>query len=256
MTEKLSVKWLKTRQSTASQIYNSGLAYCFVSEDMRQCHPFVFCKDFLQDVVQSCLHEKEVAVYGFTYKADPPITMAATRIAITNVSDKGFDDRIPAMLDFINQFAGRLHLKPTTARKVDNAKNVYITDGSSRWMNSPPLLSMYALLLRAGGAHTAGRDCMETINGLIDGTIPCYQREDAVQLRASRPGIEKILKIGYRPFFYIDSARNYPKDINISTLHNSSGIVNFSSGMTSSVCNYWHRKSLTKRLDQPSTMKA
>jgi hypothetical protein len=146
-----------------------------------------------------------------------------------------------------------MHLKPTKVKEVNNppkqyAKSgIFLTEGSSRWMNSPPMISMYSLLLRCGCAHISGNDCMDTINGIINGKVKAYQRDDASQLKGALPGIELILKLGYRPFFYIDTAKNYPKETYIDTMHNSAGIVGFSSGFSRQICPYWHRKSLVNR---------
>lgn len=260
--EKIEIKWLKSSStSNIGQIYSSGLEYCFISKNMEQCHALIYCKDFLQDAVQAHLHGKSASIYGFTYnpKTKPPIDLEKTRIALVNKSDDKFAEKIPHLLDFLNQFAKKLHLKPTRVLEVSNPPKrysgcgVFVTEGSPRWMNSPPLISMYSLLLRCGCAHTAGNDAMKTIKSIINGTIKPYQSSDSSQLRSALNGIEKIVKMGYRPFFYIENAKNYPKDIDIDTMHNMGGIVGFSSGGTEDICPYWHRKSLAKRLGSKSS---
>lgn len=254
----VEVKWLKTPCSNSiAQIYSSGLEYCFISEDMKQCHAMVYCKDFLQDAVQAFLHGKSASIYGFNYnpKDKPLLFTKKTRVALANKSDNNLKERIPHLIDFLNQFNKRLHLKPTKVREVSNPPKpyakcgVFLTDGSARWMNSPPMISMYSLLLRCGCAHTIGNDCMDTINGIIKGTVKPYQRNDSSQLSGALKGIEIILKLGYRPFFYIDTTKNYPKETYIDTMHNSAGIVGFSNGFSRQICPYWHRKSLAKRLE-------
>lgn len=253
--QKIEVNWLNNNSPSISQIYTSGLEYCFISDDMRQCHDFVYCKDFLQDAVQAFLHSRVANIYGFSYdpKTSPAICMQRTRIALANSSDRDFANNIANTLDFVNQFAKKLHLKPTQVFEAATPPKKYrcavVTDGSPRWMNSPPMLSMYTLLLRCGCVHTIGKDCMETVRSITESKIKCYGRDDVSQLKDAMKGIEKILSLGYRPFFYIDNDKNYPSGVDINTMHNEGGIVGFSSGYSRDICRYWHRKSLAKRLE-------
>lgn len=252
--DKVAVNWLNNESQSIAQVYSSGLEYCLLSEDFRQCHDFVYCKDFLQDAVQAFLNNREAEIYGFEYNpiTDPPVYLKKTRIALANKSDKDFLSRVPNTLDFVNQFAKKLHLKKTKAFEANppkTYKQVVVMDGSQRWLNSPPLLSVYTLFLRCGFAHTIGTDFMDTINGIIDGKVKCYGREDATQLRGALEGIKKILSLGYRAFFYIDDSKNYPSGVDIDSMHNDGGIVGFSSGYSLDICRYWHRKSLAKRLE-------
>jgi hypothetical protein len=254
--DQVQIQWLKDGSGHIAQIYSSGLEFCFVSDDMRQCHAFVYCKDFLQDVVHGFIHKKRASIYGFSYdpSTQPPLCMNMCRIALTNSSDKDFREKIPNVVDFVNQVAKKLHLKRTQAfEAIDPPKKykkcgVFLLDGSSRWMNSPPMVSMYSLFVRCGFSHTKGKDFMETIDGIISGKIPPYQRNDRSQLTGAIKGINNILKVGYRKFFYIDNEKNYPKNTSVDILHNSGGIQAFSSG--SNVVPYWHRKSLKKVLEE------
>ena len=53
------IKWLE-KPAALAQIYGSGLEYCFISKDGKQCCPFVYCKDFLQDAILAQQHGKNV----------------------------------------------------------------------------------------------------------------------------------------------------------------------------------------------------
>jgi len=250
--QKVEIDWLKVSYGHIAQIYSSGVEFCFISDDNKQCHPFVYCKDFLQDVVHGHIHKKRSTIYGFSYDPEkqPPLSAKCTKIALANKSDKEFGVHVPKMLDFINQFAKKLKMKPTKIFEAESpirkyAKSgVYVTEGSARWMNSPPLLSMYTLLMRIGLVHNVGVDCMETVNGILLGKISPYRATDKTQLKNAIKGINNILEVGYRKFFYIDDEKNYPKNAIIDTMHNSCGIVGFSNGMSNRVVPYWHRKSI------------
>lgn len=252
--EKINIKWLKTQSNSIAQIYSSGLEFCFISDNLEQCHPFVFCKDFLQDAIYGFLHNKKASIYGFSYdpSTKPRLSMKRTRIALANQQDKDFAKKIPNTLDFINQFARKLRMKKTYVfESMDNPKKyskcgIFVTDGSAKWMNSPPLISMYSLLMRCGFVHTIGEDFMTTIDGILKRKIKPYQSNDLTQLSGAINGIKKILDIGYRKFFYIDSQKNFPKTADIGTMHSSCGICGFSSGYSKNVVKFWHRKSLSK----------
>ena len=242
----VKINWL-SKKPGMSQIYKQGLEYCFISHDWKQCCPFVFCKDFLQDAVQAVHHGKAIGIYGFTYNPATcePLYMERTRIALANAHDPEFASKVPNAVDFLNQFEKQLKLVRTVARPCSNsqktyANGIFIFDASSRWMISPPMLSMYTLLLRIGFCHTKDEDYAETIKKVIEGKIVPYQRDDKVYLTSAKAGIDKILKYGYSRIFYKDPKKNFP-DCNTSSMHNSSGIVSFSTGTSKSVVNHWHR---------------
>lgn len=240
--EKVKIDWSSKVHSSASQVYSTGLEYCFISENNKQCHPFVFCKDFLQDVVWSTLYKEKISIYNFSY--DPKennICLDKTKLAIVNVTDKEFSKKIVCCADFLEKVCSRLNLIKTTVFEVENLPErkryencgIFLLEGSKMWMNSPSLLSMYSLLIRCGMCHTIGDNIEKTLEGVKEGTIK-YGNKDASQLRSAYPAIEKILKLGYRKFFYIDSIKNYPKQ-SIDTIHNDTGISSLGEGRVFSI---------------------
>lgn len=248
----VKIKWL-TKCSTMNQMYSSGLEYCFISKDNKQCCPFVFCKDFLQDALMAALNKCNISIYGFLY--DPincePIYLEKTKIALGNSSDKNFMEKIPNVLDFINQIERELRLIRSRVQVVENTPKKYsksgvvIMESSNRWILSPPMISLYSLLIRVGFAHKKGISYKDTIQGVINKEIPSYQKEDASQLSAAKAGLDKILNNGYAKIFYKDQIRNFPK-ISTSAMHDGMGIVSFSNGHSQNHVKYWHRD-LTKK---------
>ena len=245
--EKVKVDW-QAKARGISQVYSSGLEYCFVSNKFEQCHPFVFCKDFLQDCIYAHVNSKTASIFGFSYnpKTMAKIDMENTRIAVANSKDSSIGKKIDNVLDFINQFCKKLKLKRSKVFTCSNPPlkyrgGVYVLCGSGMWMNSPPLISLYSLLIRLGFVHTKGEDCIETINKILKGTIKPYQSSDTLQLMQAKNGIDKILKLGYRKFFYKDIKKNYPERVPVGTMHGSCGIVGFSQNCTKNVVPYWNR---------------
>jgi hypothetical protein len=242
----VKIDWLSQKYGLA-QVYSSGLEYCFVSRDWKQCCPMVYCKDFLQDAIQAIYHGKSVSIYGFTYNPETcePLYMARTRLAIGNASDKAFSEKIPSLLDFINQIEKRLRLVRSKIRLVGNppkryGSGVWVMESSNRWMLSPPMLSMYTLLLRVGFCHTKGEDYADTIKKIIDGEIKPYQSKDKGQLQTAMAGIDMVLKHGYAKIFFKDPKKNYP-NIATANMHNNTGICSFTSGISKEYVKHWHR---------------
>lgn len=250
--KKIKIEWL-AKKSNLSQIYSSGLEYCFVSDDNKQVCSFVLCKDYLQDALLATHNDKQARVYGFGYdpKKDLPLCMTQTRLALANSSDNDFMDKIPHLLDFLNQIERKLHLLRTVVYQVKNPPKKYekcsviLLHGSNRWMLSPPMISLYTLLIRVGFRHTKDKPFEETIKGVAGGKIAPYQTNDAHYLKSAEQGIDLILKHGYARIFYKEPKRNFP-NIDVNTMHNNFGIVGFAAGSTKGHVKYWHRN-LNKR---------
>jgi hypothetical protein len=238
------------------QIYSNGLEYALVSPDYHQCHPFVWCKDFLHDVIHASLHDKSFEIYKFKFdaKVDPKPCLDRIRLVLTNSKDKKFSSKIPAVLDFINQIEDRLKIKKSFVRECANPlkeyekAGVFMFEGSKRWIQAPPMLSLYTLMLRIGFAHKLGDSFMETIEKVKAGEIKPYQKKDKKWLINVEPATQKILRDGDRKIFHRDIQLNYPKNMSVDTIHNKLGIVGFASdiicktlGQNVSVP-YWHHK--------------
>lgn len=253
--KKTKLAWLAAPVGSAAQIYSQGLQYALINKTKQQCTPLIFCKDFLQDAVHGHLNNKQASIYGFVYnpKSMPKLDMDRIRIVVVNDADKKFSEKIPAVVDLLNQAEKRLKMRLTSVYQVSNPPNgcgkngAYFFSGSGMWLNAPPLVSMYSLLLRVGFAHTVGTDIMKTLNGIANGKVKQYQSSDKAQVSGALKGIERIFEKGYRKFFYIETQKNYPNRASIGNIHGSSGIVAFAGGQSSTVCKYWTRKNIDKK---------
>lgn len=254
-TYKKRIDWLPVNnKSKILQIYNKGLEYSLVSNDFKQCHPFILCKDFLQDVVHASVNKKSFEIYKFQYNfsTQPNSCINETRIIVSNSKDKKLSKKIKSCLDFINQIELKLKMPYSKVNEcIDPPENyadagVYLFRGHRRWIQSPPMLSLYTLLIRIGFSHTIGNESSKTIKAIKEGEIKPYQPRDAWFITEVEPALHKIIRIGDRKIFFKDIRLNYPKSMNIDLIHNKLGIVAFASDLIAKACGqsvpipYWH----------------
>lgn len=250
----------KPKKSRLAQEFSEGLEFAFLSADNKQINQFVYCKDFMQDAIQGHVNKKKVTIYGFSYDPNKeetiPLCMEQTRILITSWRDKQFRTKVQNCLDFINQIEVKLKMKKTEITEVSNSPSIYkkagiwLFEGSKRWMQSPPMISLYTLLIRIGFNHTPGTAYTETIQQVLDYKLATYRHEDAYYLKDAKKGLDWILKYGDRKLFDKDIKKNYPS-VDIYTMHSNFGIVGFAQGYTKKYCPDWY-KSLPQE-EVPST---
>jgi len=229
-----------------SQIPKKGLEYAFVSEDYIQLHQLVWCKDFMQDVVFGFLHGQEVSIYGFRYNPehDPPLYLDKTRIMLNSYKDADFGSKVLVNLrDFLHQIEDRLKMARTVFEQVANAPHqyrrsgVFLLDSSKRWMKSPPMMSLYTLLLRTGLLHQ--------IDGYFD-QDRSWGNKDFQILKDCQRGIESIFQQGDRRLFFSNIKDNYPlrhggMKTSLYTIHDGWGLTSFSKKNTKRTFPHWHR---------------
>ncbi len=234
----MKIQW--SPQIDTAQIYSQGIEMALCSANGEQIGPFVYCKDFFQDAIRGFLNKEVSDIYKYTYTPgkDADIDLEATRILMANSGDVKFLDKVPAILDFINQFEVELGVTPTKAIICDEVPFAYkgcgivLFIGDKRMMHSSALLSAYTLLLRNGTMHTLGEGCHYTVSAIILGKIKPAQQNDKIYLENGRPGISLILAKGIMQVFGNDMKKNYPsaKQMPTSKIHHFGGIVGFSSG--------------------------
>ena len=255
MQHKKKVQWFKGHQGL-QQAISSGLEYAFVSEDYKQCCPFVLCKDFLHDAVYNRVHNTKKSIYGYhcsLKEGHPLVDLNKMRMMLANSSDRKMRDKIPNCLDFMHQVEKELKMSLTVAREVAvpipkySAGGVWLFESSKRWLSAPPMVSLYALLVRVGFSHHIGTEFRDTIAKIISYEIKPYQYEDRGRLIGSKDAINYILKNGDRKIFYSDIKLNYPR-VRIGVLHNDMGIMGFARGSTKNLIPHWHRFTPEKKI--------
>jgi len=232
--KEVSITW-KPKKSSISQVHSSGLEYAFVSEDWKQVNQLVYCKDFMQDALCAVMNQKKMSIYGFSYdpKTSTPIYLKKTRLLVANWRDKTMPNRIENSIDFIRQIEKALKMSRTQVYSVTNLlpqfkkSGAYVYEAARRWQNSPPLISLYTLLIRVSLVHTAGQPYTDTIDKVCKGEIEPYLCDDRWQLQSAKTGLNWIIKIGDKKLFSQEQKDNF-KDVGVSTMHNNCGICGFS----------------------------
>ena len=243
---KKEIGWYEKR-ACLSQEFSSGVEFALLSKDWKQVCPFVTCRDFLQDAVAALVTKKKKSIYSFTY--DPanaiPIHMDSLRLLVTNSNDSSFGDKIPACVEFVQKVEAKLGIARTRVRQCKNPPRkyarcgVFMFEASRRWLISPPMISLYTLLIRVGPSHTLGDDCMKTLEAVKDGqkNLACYA--DRSRISEAWAGIKKIMERGDRKVFPRKLEINYP-NCEVGTMHNSMGIVGFSKEYAKSTVGAWY----------------
>ena len=119
-------------------------------------------------------------------------------------------------------------------------------EGSRRWISSPPMLSMYSLMIRIGFVHKIGTPFMQTLEDVKSGKTKPYQQRDKMWLKSVDMGIKKIMRVGDRKIFHKEIELNYPEDMKIETIHNRLGIMSYASDILTKALGhpvpvpYWH----------------
>lgn len=251
---KKTIKWKPaTNAQKILQIYIKGVEYAFVSSDYRQCHDFVWCKDFLHDVIFSCVNNRAFEIYKFRYnpKKDPNLCLDKLRLLVANSKDKSFKNNIKNCIDFLNQVEKRLGIKKTIFFECKDPPRgyetgVFLLQGSKRWIYSPPMISLYSLLIRIGLLHDLNDRYLTTLEKIKIGALKPYQKFDKKWLLEAQGAMEKIFSIGDRKIFSKDIRKNYPKEMLMDTVHNRLGIMGFANEIISRTHNstvlvpHWH----------------
>lgn len=223
------IKWYESgcKNSNVLQIYKKGLEFAFVSDNYEQCHNFILCKDFLQDIVYSNINEKTINIFNFLYSPhkDPKICLKQLRLLVRNHSDKLFEKKLNNSIRFINELETSLRMKHTKLRVCEN--KTYLIQATRRWMKAPPMISLFVLMLRIGLMHNANKTAKKTLDDMLKNKIKPYQKKDAYLLKNSYLGFERIMKMGDRKIFYRDINKNYP-NLSVDCIHNSTGILSYS----------------------------
>lgn len=271
---KITIDWNKHTVTSALPIYaNSGFCAAFVSRDNKVQNDLAYSEQYLSGVMFGFLNKRAGALYGFsvtsnteidlaiteedsgkkTVKGGKPIMRAArsgrTRLLLANPLIKNYANLAPNIADFIRQVEHTLGLDPSAiynvANSVENVGDSLLIVSSNVWMEAPPLLTLFALLLRTGESHKVGDSFLKTIMDIREGrTVPNRASDHGLWARVA-PKFSEILNKGYRPFFYVNPRKNYEfKDLDVAIA--GSDFLAFSDG--SCTIAHWSRPELANVL--------
>ena len=143
-----------------------GIQFAFISapkDGFKQCHPLVKCRDFLQDAVRCVIPDSGVSaceIYGFKYgnAINPPVDLNKMRMLVTykdknlNVTDSSI--KMLYALKLIHHYEEIMGIKVKTRQKQIKHKDftnlIWTFTGSSIWVRSAVLISLYTFLIRLG----------------------------------------------------------------------------------------------------------
>lgn len=240
-----------TKRFWIAQTYEKGLEYAFLSKDLKQCGPFVYCKEFLVDSVWATTNKKSIDLYGFYYSPymDAPVDLEKCRVLLRHRTDGGFAKQIKPLVKFLNGIEKAFGFDKTKLQQVSNPPQeynfnytnkeshpVYCLEGSKEWMQAPPMVSLYVLLMRCGMGYRSG-DPMKYLHDLSEGKAMSYSSRDNTYIRKSYKTILRLIETKCECFKKTD---NWPSTSRQFLLHEYSGIVSFSEGEADRVCKDWY----------------
>jgi len=231
------------KSSGLNQIYSKGIEVAFADRvegrKFIQLHPFAYCKDYLQDAVFSTVNKESIHIYGFSFVPgiNKPVNMKETIVALTDASKdaKTLLREAKARGMFmreIDEIVGTK--KKTVIKQVTNLDNkVFIFISDKVWLHSPPLLSLYLLLLRVGRLYEGGDviDYVKNFKKEDDENSKNMTNNDVGYIEAIFEAYGgKLLKTVLErnvKLFNPKIEKNYLKGTFGYSFHDSTGIVSF-----------------------------
>jgi hypothetical protein len=131
------------------------------------------------------------------------------------------------VLEFVNLFEHKINFPLSIINRFNESEAV-IFRGSKKWFMSPPMLSLYALLIRNGTNHILGDSLDKTLDDICKKNL---------YFNSSYKTIETIMKKGPENIFGEDLNKNW--NFTLHDIH-FCGIVNFSSGLLRKFMPEWY----------------
>lgn len=242
-----------------AQIYSQGFEFAFMTKlegVWKQVCTFVYCKDFLHDLVWAFVNKTKWSIYGFSYDIarNLPLEMNHCVFAFRNNVMKANPEKFHAQREscqsFLNQIEEKLGFEPSKIFEVPHPSGpCWLIIGDKRWQHAPPSLGLYTLFIRVGFAHDPKNSFEVTLENCRTGKLKITERggeagvHDPSYIKSSWNGLQAFLKHG-TDTFYPTIEENYPKDLpqrGIS-LHDSLGPVNWTKGSAKKAMPRWYEK--------------
>lgn len=215
--QEVEIQWLNVPKT-----YNFGkMEFAWANKDLQQVNTFTSCKDHLQDVIHSYYKEESTASIWFPGNPNPSFDRA--RIIIANAGrPDDFCKEIGLAIDLLNLAEKKLHFRKTKAFRISNPINqhkrcgAFLLESSSNWMISPPMVSLYSLLIRSSPGHEIGDNLEESIVKMENSSKITWA--DQNYFKTGGWAIRRIFK--YRnKIWYKERKQNYPVSLGYNEMH-------------------------------------
>lgn len=187
------------------------------------------CKEYILDCTLNSLRKGHS---NGMYNAYRTVSLQEVQLIVC-----GLQNKLINSLNLLRSFEDILNMPPTVVNKAGEG---LIFRGNKRWMIAPPMLSLYALLIRSARSCDVNKSMDENLNYLYsyvrsDPSSPNYYNDyskyaslwtDSNSIIQARLGIECILTYGDIKVFGTNMEENWPAGTDI---HNR-GIIAFSQG--------------------------
>lgn len=233
--EGIEVEFFKHKSYLCEAGQPTGIHYAFLSADNKQCHQWIKCRDFLNDALRNQISDKVDEVFGFSYnpKQNPPLDLGKMRMMVKRhpgPAEKDAAGRIKeivasalAILNCIEEASG---IQPLSViHQVAGEKEMYIFEGSSEWMESTFMISLYTFLIRLGDKKLVFKDKAELNAALKELSEKKISDHDISYLKTSLPYIDKILEKRKELTYVQKDGKHFMGLSPIGMFHNYTGIV-------------------------------
>ena len=229
------------------EVAKSGIQYSCISIENQQCFPFVHDSEFVVDATAATIYSKPIKIYGFEYSPfiNPPVCLDNCRILLRDLYDKKFIEHIHATKNFLNLL--EMKMKCDSYSKIQVVKNtpiwrseVVLLTSPAKWMLSPPMLSLYTLMISIGLNYNDEDTVWGHCQKIRDKKIFINNSYNQTSLKMAWKTIMDIIESGGSCYFKPEMKENWPNYEKTTDLHNKSGIVPLATGIAKPLCPNWY----------------
>ena len=232
-------------KSYSEEYQVTGFHYALLSPDMKMCHHWIKCRDFLQDALRNQLTGRKDQIYGFNYNpaSDPPCDVDVTRIAVkriptpnTDALKKDFDEMMLSALGLLNYYEKKHDLGGLSvmvkAKHSGNDQYIYYFQGPGIWSQGAVMIAMYTFLIRIGHFKPQFTD-EKSLRAAYESIISHSSKSnDTRYLKTVYKNLDLALEHREKHLFIKPGAKKGDKvlfhDSPMSSFHHHSGIVSLS----------------------------
>lgn len=196
----------------------------------KQCHQFAKCRDFLHDAVWAYINKSVCNIHRFNYKYGeyPNIDLKKMRMLVfLQKEDKNFKAKIKRAQKILHHYENMAGWPKSRISTVVDENQMILFTGSARWMLSPPLVSMYTLLIRLGDKNIEEFKTdkeLQKIYEKLGNTKYCGNDNDLRYIRDCYDKLDIVIKY-HEELFGKKIEENYPSGIDKHSFHDYGGIL-------------------------------